>query len=129
VKIAFAFAVAMSCVGVTPAATEQIFTGRLSDSACGTSHQSKASAESLSDRECVFACISALAKYVLVDQQDQVIAIANQDAKGLPLYAGRPVRVTGERRDDRIVVTKIEAMPVPPGAMPANLWDTTPPGH
>lgn len=84
----FAFAVAIAWVGVTPAATEQTFTGRLSDSLCGTSHQSKASAEPLSDRECVFACISGLAKYVLVDHQDHVIATANQDAKAFRYMPG-----------------------------------------
>jgi hypothetical protein len=29
----------------------------------------------------------------------------------LPLYAGRPVRITGERNGDAIVVTKVEAIP------------------
>ena len=89
----------------------QTFTGRLSDSTCAASHQAKASAEGLSDRECLVACIKALAKYVLVDQDNQVVSIENQDAMGLPLYAGRPVRIIGERKGDAIVVTKVEAIP------------------
>jgi hypothetical protein len=40
-----------------------------------------------------------------------VIPIANQDAMGLPLYAGRPVKLTGERRGDAVFITKIEAIP------------------
>jgi hypothetical protein len=40
-----------------------------------------------------------------------VLPIANQDAMGLPLYAGRPVRITGERKGDAIVVAKVEAIP------------------
>ena len=69
------------------------------------------SAGGLTDRECLFACIKALAKYVLVDENDQVLPIANQDAMGLPLYAGRPVKLTGERKGDAIFVTKVEAIP------------------
>src|SRR6185369_6642561 len=59
----------------------------------------------------LFACINALAKYVLVGSEGQVLPIANQDAMGLPLYAGRPVRITGERKGDAIVVAKVEAIP------------------
>src|SRR6185436_17944359 len=50
-------------------------------------------------------------KYVLVDENNQVIPIANQDAMGLPLYAGRPVKLTGERKGDGIFITKVEAIP------------------
>jgi hypothetical protein len=92
-----------------PAAAQQTFSGRLSDSTCGASHQPKAAHDS--DRQCLLACITALAKYVLVDQDGRVIPIANQDAMGLPLYAGRPVKITGERNGDALVVAKIEAIP------------------
>lgn len=91
--------------------TQQVFSGRLSDSMCGASHQMKAAAGKVSERECLFECIKALAQYVLVDDKQQVIAIANQDLGGLPLYAGRPVRITGELKDGAIVATKIEAIP------------------
>lgn len=94
-----------------PAAAQQTFTGRLSDSMCGASHQSRTSARAFTDRECLIACIKALAKYVLVDQNNEVIAIANQDAMGLPFYAGRPVKLTGERKGDAVFVTKVEAIP------------------
>lgn len=102
----------LSTVAISmPAAAQETFTGRLSDSTCAASHQSKASVDHLTDRECLVACIKALAKYVLVDQDNQVLSIENQDAMGLPLYAGRPVRITGERKGDAIVVTKVEAIP------------------
>jgi len=90
--------------------TQQVFSGRLSDSMCGASHQMKAAGK-MSERECLFECIKALAQYVLVDDKQQVIAIANQDLGGLPLYAGRPVRITGELKDGAIVAAKIEAIP------------------
>jgi len=102
---------AISTAIVAPASAQQTFTGRLSDSACAASHQSKASSAQLTDRACLFACINALATYVLVDSEGQVLPIANQDAMGLPLYAGRPVKITGERKGGAIVVTKVEAIP------------------
>jgi hypothetical protein len=92
--------------------TQQIWTGKLSDSMCGASHQTMAAAANMSDRECIFECIKALAKYVLVDEQQQVIPIATQDAAGLPLYAGRAVKVTGEWKNGAIVVTKVEPIPI-----------------
>ena len=99
------------CLSATSAAAQQTFSGRLSDSTCAVSHQTKAGAAGLTDRECLFACINALAKYVLVDEHNQVWPLANQDAMGLPLYAGRPVKLTGERKGDAIFVTKVEAIP------------------
>jgi hypothetical protein len=89
----------------------QYFLGRLSDSLCAGSHRAKASAAGMTDRECIFECIKAHAKYVLVDERNTAVPIANQDAMGLPLYAGRPVRLTGEMRDGAIFVTRVEAIP------------------
>jgi hypothetical protein len=92
-----------------PLRAQQSFTGRISDSTCGASHQSKAG--ELTDRQCLLACINALSKFVLVDPNNKVIPIANQDAMGLPLYAGRPVKLTGEMKGDAVFVTKVEAIP------------------
>ncbi len=91
--------------------TQQVWSGRLSDSMCGASHQMRAATGKMSERECLFECIKALASYVLVDDKQQVILIANQDLGGFPLYAGRPVRITGRMKDGSIVATKIEAIP------------------
>src|SRR5438128_12631766 len=97
---------------------EQVWSGRLSDSMCAASHQMRMTDGKLSERECVFECIKALAKYVLVvdkpdrpdkDDTQQVIPIATQDLGGLPLYAGRLVRITGELRNGAIVAAKVEA--------------------
>ena len=105
-------AIVLSALCAGSAYTQQpprVFTGRLSDSTCGASHQPRAG--SMSERECIFECIKALAKYVLVDQDNKVIAIANQDLMGIPLYAGRMVRITGELKGNAIVAAKIEAIP------------------
>jgi len=89
---------------------QQAWSGRLSDSMCGASHQMKM-ASKMSERECLFECMRALARYVLVDDQQQVIVVANQDLGGLPLYAGRPVHITGKLKDGAIVASKVEAIP------------------
>jgi hypothetical protein len=96
------------CAIAAPAAAQQTFTGRLSDSTCGAAAHRKGDH---TDRECLFACLDALAKYVLVGADGRVIAIANQDAMGLPLYAGRPVKITGELKGDALQVAKVEAIP------------------
>jgi len=102
-------ALLLASLTVIPATAQQTFTGRISDSTCGASHAAKSG--ELTDRQCLLACINALTRFVLVDQNNKVLPIANQDAMGLPLYAGRPVKLTGEMRGDAIVVTKVEAIP------------------
>jgi hypothetical protein len=62
----------------------------------------------MSERECAFHCLKGLAKYVVVDEQRNVIPIANQDFAGIPLRLARPVRVTGVLTDAGIVVSRIE---------------------
>ena len=84
----------MAAAPIQTQQTERIWSGRLSDSMCGASHQVRAVAGKMSERECVFECIKALAKYVLVDDKQHIIPIANQDLGGFPLYAGRPVRIS-----------------------------------
>jgi hypothetical protein len=107
----FLIALLVACAPAVPTSAQQTFTGRLSDSTCATSHQSKAASAQLTDRECLLACINRLSRYVLVDSAGQLLPIANQDAMGLPLYAGRPVKITGERKGDAIMVAKVEAIP------------------
>jgi hypothetical protein len=107
--ISAAFAVLLTGAAISVAA-QQAFTGRISDSACGPSHAARASSVSQSDRQCLLACINALARYVLVDESGRVLTIANQDAIGLPLYAGRPVKIAGDRNGDAITIAKVEAI-------------------
>ena len=100
-----------SCLGVSSSRSQpapQVFAGRISDSICGASHQGH---DGLTARQCVFTCLKALAKWVLVDENNRVFAIANYDLPGLPLYAGRPVRLTGELKDGAILASKVEAYP------------------
>ena len=104
--------VIVACLAVSGSRTQQapqVFTGRISDSICGASHESKAGTSS--DRQCMFQCFKALAKWVLVDRNNNVLTIANQDLPGLPLYAGRLVQLTGQLDGGAISATRIEAYP------------------
>lgn len=98
-------------LGLATSAVEaqQTFIGTLSDAKCGASHPVRAANET--NRQCALACITALHKYVLVDRENKVFPIANQDVMGLPLYAGRPVRITGDLRGDAVFVATVEAIP------------------
>jgi hypothetical protein len=102
----------LTCLSVGAPRTQkapQIFTGRLSDSICGASHQAKAGA--MTERECIFECLKSLGKYVLVDQDNKITPIANPDLPGFPLYAGRMVRITGDLEGGALVAAKVEAIP------------------
>jgi hypothetical protein len=109
-RIALFLASVLTLSGDLPAQSQQAWTGTLSDDHCGASHRDLAARDGLTDRQCIVACIQALAQYVIVDRQNHVTEIANQDLTGLPLYAGRPVRVLGEMKDAKIVATRVEAI-------------------
>jgi hypothetical protein len=96
-------------LGSTPVAQEaRTWSGVLSEEKCGASHDAMATSLKMTERECAFHCLKGLSKYVLVDDQKNVIAIANQDFAGIPLRLARPVRVTGVLTDKGIVISRIE---------------------
>ena len=96
-------------LGSAPLAQEpRTWSGVLSENKCGASHQAMAASMGMTERSCAFHCLKGLAKYVVVDDQKNVIPIANQDFAGIPLRLARPVRVTGVLTDKGIVVSRIE---------------------
>ena len=101
-------AIVITSVGGQTQQTPQTWSGILSDSTCGGSHRAMSAAAGMTERECAFHCLKALAKYVLVDQNGTVVRIANQDFAGLPLRLARPVRLTGQMTDNGIVISRIE---------------------
>src|SRR5262245_49812121 len=102
-------AVFIACLGSAPSAqSPQTWSGVVSDSKCGASHASVAGSMGMTERECAFHCLKGLAKYVLVDDQQTIIPIANQDFAGLPLRLARPVRITGIMTDKGIQISRIE---------------------
>ena len=89
-------------------ATEQTWTGKISDSACGAKHEEAAEGQGvMADRECTQACVRGGSKYVLV-VDGKVIQIANQDNKDLATHAGHLVKLTGELKGASITVSRIE---------------------
>ena len=96
-------------LGSTPLAqSPQTWSGVLSENKCGASHQAMALSLNMTERECAFHCLKGLARFVVVDDQKNVIPIANQDFAGIPLRLARPVRVTGVLTEQGIVISRIE---------------------
>ena len=99
---------ALLLVGGQAFAAEQIWTGKISDSACGAKHEEAAEGQGvMADRDCTQACIRGGSKYVLV-VDGKVFQIANQDNTDLATHAGHLVKMTGELRGSAITVSKIE---------------------
>jgi hypothetical protein len=91
-----------------PAAAEQTWTGKISDSACGAKHEEAAEGQGvMADRECTQACVRGGSKYVFV-VDGKVLPITNQDNKDLAAHAGHTVKMTGELKGNAITVSKIE---------------------
>ena len=103
-----ALGVVMYLASAPSAQEPQTWSGVLSENKCGASHQALAGSLGMTERECAFHCLKGLAKYVVVDEQKNVIPVANQDFAGIPLRLARPVRVTGVLTDKGIVVSRIE---------------------
>ena len=89
-------------------ATEQTWTGQISDSACNRKHESGAeNVPTPPERECTLDCVRGGSKFVLV-AADKVYQIANQDNVDLSTHAGHAVKITGELKGNAITVSKIE---------------------
>ncbi len=91
----------------TGLAAQQTWTGQISDATCGAKHMSGEHGMKVTDRECTLMCVRKGAKYVFVND-GKVLAIANQDFKGLRQHAGETVKLTGELKGDAVTVSKIE---------------------
>lgn len=82
--------------------------GTISDSMCGVKHSADKHAGKAADhRACVEKCLKDGGEYVLI-AGDKAHKIANQNFAGLKTHAGHEVALTGEMKDDKITVTKIE---------------------
>jgi hypothetical protein len=108
-------AIGIAAVGIGTAQAEERWTGTISDSHCGASHERmKTGGASVSDRECTMACVGygveGGPEYVFV-REGQVYKIANQRFPGLGSRAGRLIIITGEMKDEVITVSKLELAP------------------
>jgi hypothetical protein len=83
--------------------------GTISDSMCGLKHSAeKHGGKGADHRACVQKCIDGGGEYVFLTK-DKAIKIANQKFEELKTYAGQEVMLTGDLKDDKITITKIEA--------------------
>jgi hypothetical protein len=93
---------------VTAAAAEHTWVGKISDSTCGANHQKGAEhgSKTMSDHDCVLACIKNGGKFVFV-HTGKVYNIENQNFAALTEHAGHTVRLKGDLKDDTITVSSI----------------------
>ena len=86
-------------------AAQQTWTGEISDSMCGASHQAMAKpGQKVNPRECTLQCVKTGSKYVFVSK-GQVFDIANQDLPDLEKHAGHKVQLTGDLGSDSKTIT------------------------
>lgn len=91
-------------------ATQQTWTGEVSDNMCGANHQAMAKqGQKVDPRECTLECVKGGGKYVFVSH-GQVYQLANQDLPELQKHAGHKVQLTGElgTDDKTITVAKVQ---------------------
>ena len=98
-----AWMLVMTSLGAgTTSAAQQAWVGTISDSQCGANHEGE-----LNEHDCTRRCVKTGFQYVLVTG-GKVLKIVNQNFPSLPDHAGQTVKLTGERKGDAIVVSKIE---------------------
>ena len=108
---------AIACLlalGATPIrAAEQTWTGKISDSLCGMSHDGmRKKGDKVTDRECTVACVNyqtpGAPQFVFVTG-NKVYPIKNQAFGGLGRRSGATIVLTGDLGSDgEITITKIE---------------------
>ena len=98
----------LSAVALCADNTEQVWEGKISDSACGEFHKvDRAHSKHLSDRDCTLDRVRQGARYILVSH-GKIYQIENQSFPGLKNYAGREVKVRGDTAaDGAITVTSL----------------------
>ena len=100
--------VALALASAAPRAAEQTWTGQISDSLCGAKHEEAAEGQGkMPDRDCTLACVRGGSKFVLMSD-GRMYQIANQDVADPKTHAGHKVKITGEMKNNAIVVSKIE---------------------
>jgi hypothetical protein len=107
-KKLFVLTAAVVFVSAGLQARAETWKGTISDSMCGKKHSAAEHGGTGSDhRACVEKCVKGGEEYVLVSE-GKVMKIANQSFEGLKAHAAHEVTVTGEIKDNAIVVSKIE---------------------
>ena len=85
------------------------WTGTISDSGCGASHDAMTEhGKKGNDKQCTQMCLMKGAKYVFVND-GKVLMIKNQNLADLKKFAGDRVTVSGDLSGDTLTVAKIAA--------------------
>ena len=91
-------------------ASDQVWSGMISDSMCGLKHTMSQPGKAMSDRDCTQFCAGHGASYALVSE-GKVYRLKNREGD-LKSHAGHLVNLTGESSGATIRVSKVE-MPAP----------------
>ena len=94
----------VSMASFATAATDQAWSGTISDKMCGADHRAMQSRQS--DRDCTLACSRDGTPYVLVSG-GKVYQLSGHDAD-LKTHAGHAVAISGELKGGTIRVSKVE---------------------
>src|SRR5687767_15594805 len=107
-KNVFLLVAALALVGTGAARAEETWKGVIGDSMCGLKHSADKHGDKATDHKtCVEACVKRGGEYVFLTK-DKAMPIANQSFAALKEHAGHEVMLTGEVKDGKITVSKIE---------------------
>jgi hypothetical protein len=108
-KTTFLALIAAAFVVSQAGAAPGTWTGTISDSGCGGSHEAMTDhGKKGTDKTCTEMCIMKGAKYVFVNE-GKALMIKNQNLADLKKFAGDRVTVSGDLSGDTITITKIAA--------------------
>lgn len=92
---------------VPMSAANGTWTGTISDSGCGASHDAMTEHGTKgTDKKCTEMCVLKGAKYVFVNE-GKALMIKNQNLADLKKFAGDKVTVTGDLSGDTLTISKI----------------------
>ena len=102
------FVAALAVAGSGSLQAAETWKGTIGDSMCGMKHEAGKHGDKAGDhKSCVEKCVKGGGEYVFLTKE-KAIPIANQSFAALKEHAGHEVMLTGEMKDGKIVVSKIE---------------------
>jgi hypothetical protein len=108
-KTTFLALIAAAFVVSQAGAAPGTWTGTISDSGCGGSHEAMTEhGKKGTDKQCTQMCAMKGAKYVFVNE-GKALMIKNQNLADLKKFAGDKVTVSGDLSGDTITISKIAA--------------------
>src|ERR671912_40083 len=98
----------LALAGSSVAQAAETWKGTIGDSMCGLKHEAGKHGDKAGDHKtCVEKCVAGGGQYVFLTK-DKAIPITNQSFAALKEHAGHEVMLTGEMKDGKITVSKIE---------------------